>query len=303
MADFNWADWLQEELLELGHEVKNHRYDLSSGEDFSVWMDQQLEWADFTLAVYSDDYLAGKWAMREFNEARALSTDTQTNCLLIVVVRQCKMTTATQRLNRAELYGKDKGEARDAFVDYIMRADKSEYRPLDPQFLNPVPFPGRVPHNLPFSAPHRFFKRDTAELFGREDVFEKLRRSFDDDAHSTGVVVLQGLAGTGKSTVAVAYAESKLNLYRTCWWIRAEFEDGIQTDLAQLATQLGWIRPDDSEEIPVDKIMTRLKEDGRGLLLIYDNAIAFESIQRYLPDGGGAHILITSNAGNWKIGE
>jgi hypothetical protein len=42
--------------------------------------------------------------------------------------------------------------------------------------------------------------------------------------------------------------------------------------------------------------MERLRHEGEGILLIYDNAIDARSIEPYLPRGGAAQVLITSNA-------
>jgi tetratricopeptide (TPR) repeat protein len=40
--------------------------------------------------------------------------------------------------------------------------------------------------------------------------------------------------------------------------------------------------------------------EGEGILLIYDNAIDTESLKPYLPQGGGAQVLVTSNAHAWR---
>jgi len=299
-ADRSWADWIQHELEAMGHEVHNHWYDLRSGENFQNWMEEQLEWADFTLAIYSENYIAGKYSRREINEALHRAQSTKSNCLLIAVVRQCEVENTYASINRAHLFGKNLEAARAELQEYVGRTGLSSPRAYEPAFHNPVPFPGRVQHNLPFRAPGRFFER--GELFGREDTFGKLRDLFGADRAGLCVVVLHGLAGTGKSTLAVAYAEAFRDRYRTTWWIRAGDPDSMKADLANLAVRLGWTRPDDSEDFPIDKIRDRLRREGRDLLLIYDNALDPKSVSDYLPAGGEAHVLITSNSANWRIG-
>jgi tetratricopeptide (TPR) repeat protein len=46
--------------------------------------------------------------------------------------------------------------------------------------------------------------------------------------------------------------------------------------------------------------MERLAQDGDGILLIYDNAVEADAIRPYLPRGGAARVLVTSNAHVWR---
>ena len=47
-------------------------------------------------------------------------------------------------------------------------------------------------------------------------------------------------------------------------------------------------------------VMERLRHEGEGILLIYDNAIDAEALKPYLPRGGAAQVLVTSNAHAWR---
>jgi hypothetical protein len=46
--------------------------------------------------------------------------------------------------------------------------------------------------------------------------------------------------------------------------------------------------------------MERLRQEGEGVLLIYDNALDAGALRPYLPPGGRAHVLVTSNAHAWR---
>ncbi|TPV97793.1 MAG: hypothetical protein USCAAHI_02781 [Beijerinckiaceae bacterium] len=46
--------------------------------------------------------------------------------------------------------------------------------------------------------------------------------------------------------------------------------------------------------------MDRLRDEGEGILLIYDNAIDAALLRLYLPRGGAAKVLVTSNAHAWR---
>jgi hypothetical protein len=46
--------------------------------------------------------------------------------------------------------------------------------------------------------------------------------------------------------------------------------------------------------------MERLRHEGGGILLIFDNAIDADALKPYLPRGGATKVLITSNAHAWR---
>jgi tetratricopeptide (TPR) repeat protein len=46
--------------------------------------------------------------------------------------------------------------------------------------------------------------------------------------------------------------------------------------------------------------MERLLHEGEGILLIFDNARDVDALKRYLPRGGAAQVLVTSNAHAWR---
>jgi tetratricopeptide (TPR) repeat protein len=111
---------------------------------------------------------------------------------------------------------------------------------------------------------------------------------------------LHGLRGVGKTTLAAAYAERHRNHYRATWWIRAQTESTMRADLVSLGVRLGWVAADQEEEPALDKVRERLRDEGEGLLLIYDNAIDAASLKPYRPLGGASRVLVTSNAPAWR---
>jgi len=114
------------------------------------------------------------------------------------------------------------------------------------------------------------------------------------------ITALHGLRGVGKTTLAAAYAELHRGDYRATWWIRAQSEPGMRADLVALGVRLGWASPDDKEEPALAAVMDRLRHEGAGILLIFDNAIDVDALKPYLPRGGAAQVLVTSNAHAWR---
>jgi hypothetical protein len=111
---------------------------------------------------------------------------------------------------------------------------------------------------------------------------------------------LHGLRGVGKTTLAAAYAERRRRDYRATWWIRAETLPTMRADLVGLGVRLGWVVADEKEEPALVAVLERLRDEGDGILLVYDNANNADEIGPYMPRAGAARIIVTSNAPNWS---
>jgi tetratricopeptide (TPR) repeat protein len=146
--------------------------------------------------------------------------------------------------------------------------------------------------NVPINVPLHFLGRD--EDLGAVDGALKRNQG------RVAITALHGLRGVGKSTLAAAYAHRRREDYRATWWIRAETESTMRADLVSLGVRLGWVVADAAEEVAINATVAKLGEDGSGVLLIYDNANNSREIQKYLPRGGAARILVTSTAPDWR---
>jgi tetratricopeptide (TPR) repeat protein len=135
-------------------------------------------------------------------------------------------------------------------------------------------------------------------FLGRDDELEAVDAALKGEKGR--IAALHGLRGVGKSTLAVAYAERHRSDYRTTWWIRAQTPDTMRANLVALGVRLGWVAPDEKEEPALATVRGRLRDEGEGLLLIYDNAIDAASLRPYLPPNGAARVLVTSNSPAWR---
>jgi tetratricopeptide (TPR) repeat protein len=156
-------------------------------------------------------------------------------------------------------------------------------------------FPGTDPVVFNVQARNRRFT-------GREEDLRRLRSRLRSGAavgESAVAAVLQGMPGLGKSHVAIEYAHRFRAAYDVVWWITAEPFTFIDSQLNDLATQIG---------VPVqaagpDTFRAVLDALGRGephtrWLLIYDNA-EDPRIENLLPRGQG-HVVITSRNPLWN---
>ncbi len=140
----------------------------------------------------------------------------------------------------------------------------------------------------------------SSHFLGRDAELAAIEAALKGDKGRVAVAALHGLRGVGKTTLAAAYAERHKADYRTTWWMRAQTPDTMRADLVSLGVRLGWVGADEQEGLALETVRERLREEGDGLLLIYDNAIDAASVKSYLPPGGAARALVTSNSPAWR---
>jgi tetratricopeptide (TPR) repeat protein len=157
-----------------------------------------------------------------------------------------------------------------------------------------VPIRGQVfaQSNIPIRVPRHFM--------GREGALEAIEVALKPCEGRVAITALHGLRGVGKTTLAAAYAERHRGDYRATWWIRAQTEPTMCADLVALGVRLGWVGADDEEEPALATVMERLRYEGEGVLLIFDNALDANALKPYLPTSGAVQVLVTSNAQAWR---
>jgi hypothetical protein len=132
----------------------------------------------------------------------------------------------------------------------------------------------------------------------RDDVLADLDRRLA--ARGAATVVLYGAPGRGKTQIAVEYAYRHAAQYDAVWWIRAEEVGTLVEDLAALAPGLG-VRANARDLLGTASRVRAALEQGRGWLLILDNAEQPQAIRPFLPTGGEGAILVTSRNPDWPF--
>lgn len=300
--DRDWAFWIGQELLKLGHAAHLHDWEISAGGNIMAWMDERQQKANRVLCVVSGRYLEQPYSALERHGAQWAAVSNRPNFLLPVYVEPCEAPPLFAPLKRCDLHGLNEDDARAQFATFMTPAAPpagpvtfpGTAKPSAVAPMIPVAFPGghRALSNIPISVPRYFL--------GRDEILAEIKTTLIGEKGRVAITALFGMRGVGKTTLAAAYAEQHCVDYRATWWIRAETDPTTRADLVGLGVRMGWTAPDEKEEPALAKVMERLLHEGAGILLIFDNAIDADSVETYLPSGGDAQIIITSNAHAWR---
>jgi hypothetical protein len=303
-SDRDWAFWIGQELTRLRHQPRIHEWEIRAGGDIPTWMEQRLEQADRVLCIVSGNYLMQDYSGWERRSAQWAAAKQQPNFMLPVFVEDCEVPIAMAHIKRCALFGLSEDDARERLLAFLVEArrpsgpvpfpGKAKTQQAQPGPSETVAFPGKkfALSNIPISVPLHFL--------GRDDEFAAIDAALTDGANRVAVAALYGLRGVGKTTLAAAYAERHRTDYRATWWIRAQTESTMRADLVSLGARLGWVAADETEEPALETVRERLRDEGEGLLLIYDKAVDAASLRPYLPASGAARVLVTSNSPAWR---
>ena len=284
-SDREWAFWIATELRALGHTAHIHEWEIKGGDDIYAWMEQRHDAADHVLCVVSDDYLKAPYSTLERNAALWQAASKRPGFVLFVAVKPCRLPTLADHIRRCELFGVPEDACPPPFPRLH---DRTRRR------LRPLRFPARCSR----SPTSRSGCRPTSwAATMRSRTIETALKRYEG---RVAITALHGLRGVGKTTLAAAYAERHSGDYRATWWIRAQTEAGMRADLVALGVRLGWVAADEKEEPALAAVMERLRHEGEGILLIFDNAVDADALKPHLPRGGRAHVLVTSNAHAWR---
>ena len=285
-SDSDWAKWIALELEKLGHTAHVHEWEVQNGDDIYGWMQSRHDAADRILCVVSDEYFKAPYSTLERNAALWQAAAKRPGFVLLVAVKPCKFPTLSDHLSRCELFGVPEDAARLRLRQFM----EAPHRP------EAILYPGRAfaVSNIPVRMPEHFL--------GRDDAMAAIHAALNRGDGRVAIAALYGLPGVGKTTLAAAYADRHKADYRATWWIKAQTQDGMRADLISLGARLGWVAADDKEEeeTKLEVVRDRLRDEGEGLLLIYDNATDAEGLRPYLPLAGAAHLIVTSTAQDWR---
>lgn len=128
---------------------------------------------------------------------------------------------------------------------------------------------------------------------GRADVLDAMHAKLTGEPWQP--LVLHGLSGVGKTSIAVEYVHRVRNDYDVIWWIVAEQVSQARSALVTLGARHDWPVSQDMGQTALS-MLGKLESADFKWLIVFDNAARPEDLEPLLPAAGGAVILTTRDA-------
>ncbi len=292
--DRTWADWIANELEEIGQPVLLREIDLSADAVDAAAsvaaIQARLDAGARVVVVLSQDYVRSPGAAMFW---QAVDDRDPTGQNLIPI-----------RIDSSRISAPFAD--RHALVDLVNLAEDRARHTLLSAFDQPYPLqagpsrPGLQGPRFPATSPPIWSVPQRNPIFtGRSAILEGLRNRLSTTVTAVMPQALFGLSGVGKTQVALEYAHRFAADYDIVWWISAEQPALVRAALAELGERLG-LPPGATVNETAEAVLDALRrgEPYRRWLLVFDNADSPEAIQAFLPQGPG-HILLTSRNRAW----
>ncbi|WP_308222692.1 tetratricopeptide repeat protein [Frankia sp. AgPm24] len=301
----DWGQWIAHTLEEAGHRVRLDSWDVVPGMNRIAWLNDSLQHSRHTIAVVSDGYLESPQALAEWGSAWSPRIAGGERRLLVARVSDRPIpgllgqqvpldlvgrTPLAARallltaLNNPETTGNP--ESAESTGDSTSTGHPESARTIDrtARFRAEVLFPGELPAvwNVP---------RPAARFVGRTRELGHLGESMARNR----LVAVTGLAGIGKTSLAVEYVRQQRMDFDAVWWVPAGRADRVGDRIRGLAPALGLPAHADPSAV-LDRLDAA---DGRWLLIL-DDAADPDALPGWLrPSSSEGRILVTSRTDAW----
>lgn len=296
-VDRAWAEWIAWQLEAAGYQVVVQAWDFGPGRDWVHEMQQATATAERVVAVLSAAYLQSGHGEAEWRAFYAKDPSGERGLLLPVRVSRVEPPGLLRTRIYVDLVGRDAEGAR---VALLAAARNARGKPTQPpeypgdrrseiSATEAPRFPGELPPiwNVPFH-PNPFFT-------GRDLLLAELHTRLMMPDVAVRRVVLTGLGGVGKTSVAVEHVYRRQADYDLVWCVNGEQPASLLADLSALAGQLG-VAPDALQHEQVAALRSWLEHHQRWLLVL-DNVDDPEQVAELLPRSGTGQVVITSRVG------
>jgi tetratricopeptide (TPR) repeat protein len=293
-VDRAWAEWIAWQLEAEDYNVIVQAWDFAAGRDWAHEMQHATATAERVVVVLSAAYLRSAHGEAEWRAFYADDPSGERGLLLPVRVDKVDPPGLLKTRIYVDLVGKDAKSARAAL---LVAARGVRGKPTEaPEFpgdrrsevsATEAPrFPGELPPvwNVPFH-PNPFF-------IGRDLLLAELQTRLQAPDVAVRRVVLTGLGGVGKTSMAVEYVYRHHADYDLVWCVNGEQPASLLTDLAALASQLG-LAADASQEAQLAALRSWLEHQPRWLVVL-DNVDEPKAVADWLPRSATGQLIITS---------
>ena len=285
--DRQWAEWVGWQLESAGYTVV---LDWLPGENVVLAREDALRRAGRVLALCSRAYFRRGFTEQEWTAVLAAQQE-DAPPLIPVWIEDLTEDQIPRLLRSAQpiiLFGLSDAKAARRLVSSLSG---------EPGASGPAAFPGSGSSAEPQpddSAKPRLPSQDhpavwhvpprNADFVGRDSVLVRVREELLDG--STGIVVLQGPGGMGKTQLSIEYAHRFGSDYDAVWVIDAEQPELVTSQLANLAVALSAVPAGTDAQLAATAALVALRNRKRWLL-VFDNLEGPDDLAAFLPDGPG----------------
>jgi hypothetical protein len=134
---------------------------------------------------------------------------------------------------------------------------------------------------------------------GRDALLDELHAKLIDGR--IALTAVRGMAGVGKTQLALEYAYRHAGDFDLVWWLRAEEPATLLEDYAALAEPLGMGKAGEAELAALAEAVRQALTRRDRWLLVFDNATGPDDLTSHLPKAGIGRVLITSRNPSWPL--
>jgi TIR domain/Tetratricopeptide repeat/NB-ARC domain len=293
--DRMWAEWVDAQLKQVGYTCV---LDWLPGDNIILAREDALQRADRVLAICSAAYFGEGFSTQEWTAVIADRHRKAGRLIPIWIedVEGKELPSLLRVVQPIKLFDISDADARKQLLSGLASDRRPSNSPPFPGSAPPVEaspdvrLPGVTQPEVSHVPPRNpgFTGRDRLLL----DVRETLLRS------TTGLVVLQGPGGVGKTQSSIEYAYRFSSDYDIVWTINAEQPELVVSQLAELSIALGAATATTDAQIAAAAALRALRDKQRWLL-IFDNVEDADHLTTVLPNGKG-HVLVTTRVDMWQ---
>lgn len=265
------------------------RYGLSPGIEWRVKAKEYLEKANIVLLLVSQFFVNSDECYEEAELAMGLHHNGKTR-VIPVIVRPLEW----EQLVFGGLESLPEGEAvnmwtnKDEAFSNIVKGVK---KVIDELRSMPLPSSKDKPlvlWNVPYWQ-NLFFT-------GREELLADLQGRFSSRQAPLQVQALSGLAGVGKTQLAVEYAYRHASSYQGVLWVHADSPEILLSSIVELAEVLDLPEKGQASQPLIVKAVKRWLQQNTQWLLVVDNLEDIDLLRDLVPSPHAGHILVTTRS-------
>ncbi|WP_344458287.1 FxSxx-COOH system tetratricopeptide repeat protein, partial [Actinocorallia aurantiaca] len=296
-----WAEWIGWHLKQVGYTVELDVWDWLPGDNIILSRESALRRADRVLALCSAAYFAGRFTGQDWTAVMAAQNREPGRLIPIRIenIDHEQLPDMLRTVQSIDLFHTTKTEAHRRLLGGLSGTLSPDGDPRFPGLSTPAESGpvGTSGPRLPGAARPSNWQVPTRNpaFTGRDGLLVAVREALL--SAPTGLVVLYGQGGMGKTQLSLEYAHRFASDYDTVWVIDAEQPELIAAQLADLGIKLDATTSAVEAETAARVAIAALHDVERWLL-VFDNVEDPDYLTGYLPEGQG-HVLVTTRNSDW----